>query len=133
MNALNIFALASTSGTYKAFSGEAWQFAGEMTLLGMGMVFAVLSVLMGVLMIFKLVFAKPEKKAPKKAINDVKTEEAPAVTQTATPVQSTNDETLIAVITAAIAEYRASEGLGDTGFRVVSFKRSGSGHWNSKR
>ena len=132
MNVINIFALASTSGTYKAFSGEAWKFAGEMTLLGMGMIFAVLSVLMGVLMIFKLVFAKPEKKASK----EPKVEAKPEVIE-ATPVaqepQNNNDETLIAVITAAIAEYRAAEGLGEGGFRVVSFKRSGNGHWNSKK
>ena len=132
MNALNIFALASTGGTYKAFSGEAWQFAGEMTLLGMGMIFAVLSVLMGVLMIFKLVFAKPEKKASEETKVEVKPEVVEAAPASQEP-QNNNDETLIAVITAAIAEYRAAEGLGDGGFRVVSFKRSGNGHWNAKK
>ena len=34
-----------TDGTYEPFSAEAWKYAGQMTLLGIAMVFAVLAVL----------------------------------------------------------------------------------------
>ena len=49
-NILQSFALAvRDNGTFTPFSGDAWQYAGEMTLLGMGMIFAVLALLWGVL------------------------------------------------------------------------------------
>ena len=38
-------------------------------------------------------------------------------------VPETNDDELVAVITAAIEAYRASEGLDGHGYRVVSFKK----------
>lgn len=120
-------------GTYTPFSGEAIKYALEMVLLGMGMIFAVLGVLWGVLAIFKFVFARPqkEKKAePKKA--------EPAPTQAATPAPApaaTNDAELVAILTAAIYAYESEKNpdapIGN--FRVVSYRRANGGRsWNAK-
>ena len=121
---------------YQTFSGEAWSKAAEVTLLGMGMVFAVLAILWGVLAIFKLVFAR-EKKPSKASAPKV---EAPKAAEPApVAVEAVADDgELIAVITAAIAAYRASEeGMSAAeagGFRVVSFKRASTGRaWNSNK
>lgn len=120
-------------GTYTPFSAEAWSYAGQMTLLGMLMIFAVLAILWGVLAIFKLVFAgkSPKKKEPAPAPE--KAAESAQSVQTATEPQS-DDAELVAIITAAVAAYRASEGesVSDGSFRVVSFKRVGRRAWNSK-
>lgn len=136
---LNSFALdVRADGTYAPFSGEAWAFAGKMTLMGMCMVFAVLALLWGVLAIFKLVFAGKTPKAPKEPkAKEPKQTAAPApkaTAPTAPVVQAgTADGELVAVLTAAVAAYRAEEGA--TGeFRVVSFKRGGSPRaWNAGR
>jgi sodium pump decarboxylase gamma subunit len=124
------------NGTYVPFSADAWSYAGQMTLLGIGMVFAVLAILWAVLGIFKLVFAgsqpkqaKPEKKP------EVKAEKAPTAPVTApAPVAQSSDAELVAIITAAVAAYMAEEGTEYAGgFRVVSFKRVRGGRtWNSK-
>lgn len=113
-----------------AFSPERLAMTGEMILVGLGMVFAVLAVLWGVLSIFKLVFAKPEKK---------KAEPAPVVENPPAyepePVAETEDDgELVAVITAAVAAYMASEepDAAPNGFRVVSFRRANGGRaWNA--
>ena len=113
-----------------AFSPERLALAGQMTLIGMGMIFAVLSILWAVLAVFKLIFAKPEPK--KKA--------EPAVAAAPAPVEEvvydqTDDQELIAVITAAVAAYIESEnpGAANNGFRVVSFRRANGGKsWNTK-
>lgn len=136
------YALNVSSDTkYEAFSGEAWAKAGEVTLLGMGMVFAVLAILWAVLAIFKLLFAKDTQGAQstqstetKKAVSAPTVAEAPAPAAAAV----SDDSELIAVITAAVAAYRASEeGMNDAeagGFRVVSFKRAANGRaWNSNK
>ena len=124
-----IKALADMGG---AFSPERLALAGQMTLLGMGMIFAVLSLLWGVLAIFKLIFAKPEKKV--KAAPAPKTEPVVVPEPVVAPAAS-NDAELIAVLTAAIAAYEASQGneVAPGGFRVVSFRRANGGKaWNSK-
>ena len=132
-------------GTYQAFSPEAWQYAGEMTLLGMGMVFAVLAILWGILAIFKLIFAGKTPKAPKAPKVKVEkakepsapvTDAAPSAAVTAPTPSSAVSETqsndaLIAILTAAVTAYREEEGATGS-FRVVSFKRTG-GAWNTKR
>ena len=109
-----------------AFSPERLALAGQMTLIGMGMIFAVLAVLWGVLAIFKLIFAR----APKKI------EPSPIVAPVEETVEDTTDEgELIAVITAAVAAYIESEepDVARNGFRVVSFRRENGGKaWNSK-
>ena len=124
-----IKALADMGG---AFSPERLALAGQMTLLGMGMIFAVLSLLWGVLAIFKMIFARPEKKV--KAAPAPKAEPIVVPEPVVAPAAS-NDAELIAVLTAAIAAYEASLGneVAPGGFRVVSFRRANGGKaWNSK-
>lgn len=124
-------------GTYTPFSGEAIKYALEMVLLGMGMIFAVLGVLWGVLAIFKLVFARPqkEKKAePKKAEPSPAPTLAPA--PASAPVAAANDDAeLVAILTAAIYAYESEKNpdapIGN--FRVVSYRRANGGRsWNAK-
>ena len=116
-----------------AFSQERLALAGQMTLLGMVMIFAVLSILWAILAIFQRVMAgNAEKPAeePKKA-----TAPAPVVASPA-PV-SNDDEVIAAVIAAAVAAYMSDESNTEAayngGFRVVSFRRvQGGKAWNSK-
>lgn len=128
----------NADGTYAPFSADAWSYAGQMTLLGMVMVFSVLCALWGVLAIFKLVFARDAKPKKKKslvtAVEHVEKVESPAP---AAPVARQDDGELVAVLTAAVAAYMAAENgvdASDVGaFRVVSFKRVSAGRaWNSK-
>lgn len=131
----NIALAVRESSTYVPFSKDAWVYAGQMTLLGMLMVFAVLAILWMVLSIFKLLFAG---KAPK----EKKAERTEIVRNTAEPigtpiaVHASNDEALIAVITAAVAAYMSEESGREvlpSGLRVVSFRRASTGRsWNTK-
>ena len=123
-------------GTYTPFSGDAIKYALEMTLLGMGMIFAVLGILWGALAIFKLIFARPKKE---KKTAEAKVEAAPeAVSEPAyapAPAAAADDGELIAILTAAIAAYEAEQNpnapIGN--FRVVSYRRASGGRsWNSK-
>ena len=124
--------LSSVADMGGAFSPERLALAGQMTLLGMAMIFAVLSALWGVLTIFKLVFAKPE---PKK-----KTTPAPAAEPVVGPEpvvvpEETDDTELIAILTAAIMAYEAEQNpdAEPANFRVVSYRRANGGRsWNSK-
>lgn len=128
---------------YAPFSGEAWLYALQMTLIGMGMIFAVLGILWGALAIFKLIFARNEGEKKEKATLESKAEkeskpvtvEAPTAAPTPVAAASPDDAELIAVLTAAIAAYEAEQGrcvsVGD--FRVVSYRRANGGRsWNSK-
>lgn len=122
-----------------AFSSEAWLYALEMTLMGMGMIFAVLSILWGVLAIFKLVFAgKSDKSKKKNAEKAVKAEPAPAAAPepTAAPAPAAGgDAELIAILTAAIAAYESEQNpdAPALNFRVVSYRRASGGRsWNAK-
>ena len=132
--------LAATEELGGAFSPERWGYAGQMTLLGMLMVFSVLAILWAVLAIFKLVFAKSESKEKKKATETVSRNVgavAPTPVAESAPVASPcGDEELVAILTAAVAAYIESEGQTESypgGFRVVSFRRVGGGHsWNAK-
>jgi sodium pump decarboxylase gamma subunit len=123
------------NGTYIPFSAEAWSYVGQMTLLGVGMVFAVLAVLWAILGIFKLVFA-PKPKAPiiPKTESKPKPAVQPVAAPAAVPAVQSDDAELVAIITAAVAAYMAEEGTEYTGgFRVVSFKRVRGGRtWNTK-
>ena len=118
-----------------AFSSERLALAGQMTLLGMVMIFSVLGLLWVVLAVFQKIMtrdtAKPAE-APKAA---------PALAPVAETVPvaavSNDDEVIAAVIAAAVAAYMADEGNADAayngGFRVVSFRRvQGGKAWNSK-
>lgn len=121
-----------------AFSAERWAYAGRMTLLGMVMIFSVLALLWIVLVIFKNVMfgrdPKPEKE--KSAIAEVVAESV-AVVEEEPVAPATDDAELVAVIAAAIAAYRTSEGMDAidaSAFRVVSFRRASKGRaWNANR
>lgn len=117
--------------------GERLAEAGQVTLLGLGMVFAVLALLWGILEIFRVIMQKSGKK--KKTVEPVipeKSAQAPAeVAAESVPTEAGDDGELTAAITAAVAAYLASEGDAAYagGFRVVSFRRSGNGSaWNKK-
>ena len=121
-----------------AFSPERWLYAGQMTLLGMAMVFVVLALLWVVLSLFKVFLAKtedvPEAKAAK--VEQVTEQIEPEPVVAPVPAAQHTDEELIAVLTAAVAAYIESEGQTESyagGFRVVSFRRVGGGRsWNAK-
>ena len=140
---LNVVALAiRADGTYTPFSGDAIKYALEMTLLGMGMIFAVLGILWCVLTVFKLVFARPSnKKEIKEEIKEeIKKENTAAVAtaEVAKPAvapAAADDSELIAILTAAIMAYEAEQNpeapIGN--FRVVSYRRANGGRsWNAK-
>ncbi len=116
-----------------AFSLERLSMAGQMILIGLGMVFVVLAILWLVLVLFKFIFAKPE---PKKKPQSAPIETPPAVVDNLPTVEEQKDDgELIAVITAAVAAYIESEepDAYQGGFRVVSFRRANGGRsWNAK-
>ena len=96
----------------------------EVTLRGMGTVFAVLILIWILVEFLHLILGvktpKAEKKAKDEAVQpaqEVVAESAPAIT----PAPAADDLALIAVITAAIA---AASGSSPSSFRVVSFKRA---------
>jgi len=111
-----------------AFSAERWIYAGEMTLLGILMVFSVLAILWLVLSLFSYIGSKKkEEKAERKS------EPAPAPTPVREEPKAMDDAALVAVLTAAVAAYMAdnAEEAPKGGFRVVSFRRVHDGHaWN---
>ena len=130
---LNTFFTPSALAIFN-FSKDNFIMAGTTVVLGMAMIFVVLSALWGILAIFKLVFAgASSKKQPAKI-------EKPVVTETTAPAAAsapaqTDDGQLVAILTAAVAAYMADEGIEAPagGFRVVSFKRVQGGRaWNSK-
>jgi len=120
------------------FAPERLAEAGKMILLGMGAVFSVLAILWAVLAIFKIF----SYDLPKKRAQSAKKEEVPEVVVAASVAEPVAEEVydddgaLIAVIAAAVAAYRASEGITPEavgGFRVVSFRRVNQrSAWNSK-
>ena len=103
---------------------EAIGYGLQTALLGMGVIFVVLSILMIVLIAFKFIFYKQPKTEKKAAPVKV---EAPAPAPVAAPAPApaepaaADDAELVAVITAAIA---AMMDAPQTSFRVVSFKRT---------
>ncbi len=119
-----------------AFSSERLLYAGQMTLQGMLMIFAVLGILWGVLALFKVIFARPEKKK-KKIETEVKTPDETETGNAATDTETVDDTELIAILTAAVAAYMESEGNENAyegGFRVVSFTKASVGRsWNTQR
>ena len=103
---------------------EAIGYGLQTALLGMGVIFVVLSILMIVLIAFKFIFYKQPKTEKKAAPVKV---EAPVPAPVAAPAPApaepaaADDAELVAVITAAIA---AMMDAPQTSFRVVSFKRT---------
>ena len=98
-------------------------------LFGIAMVFAVLTILWGVLVIFKLIFARPKKETKKEQNATV----APTTTNVAPA--ATDDAELIAILTAAIVAYESEQNpnADASNFRVVSYRRTNGGRsWNAK-
>ncbi len=119
--------------TAAAIPAETLEMMWQMPLLGMGMIFAVLATLWAVLVLFKFIFAKP---APKKKSEPAAPKAEPVVIpEPVVAPAANNDAELIAVLTAAIVAYEASQGneVAPGDFRVVSFRRTNGGKaWNSK-
>ena len=93
----------------------------RVSVLGVGMVFAVLAILWLVLEVFRFVFydlKNPKKKEEKKEAPVVKEAPAPAPVATAT-----DDAEIVAAITAALCVVLDKPA---TGFRVVSFRKTGT-------
>ena len=93
---------------------DALAYGGQTVLIGMATVFAVLSIIMLALLLFKLFFYDMPAKKAAEAIASEPEEVAPIVAMS-------NDDEIIAVIAAAIAAAE-SESNGAK-FRVVSFRR----------
>lgn len=112
-------------------SPERLELAGQVFLIGMGMVFAVLALLWGILALFGKVMTRTKKQtAPAEPVAPVEPA-APVAEEPvadAATVAETDDGELIAVITAAVAAaIESDEELSSrfaSGFRVVSFKKS---------
>ena len=117
------FLLAITENDYAAENllqnhsfADVVGFGGQMLLIGMGTVFAVLCIIWLCLVAFKVAFHDlPAKKKATKSEAEVDD------TVEYVPVADSNDDEIVAVIAAAIA--MAESESSDTKFRVVSFKR----------
>ena len=106
--------------------GDKLSVGGEVSLLGMGTVFAVLVIIWGMVELLHLLLGdKSAKKAKKKKIiTEVISESTEATVEPDKvngELSTTPDYDIIAVITAAIA---AASGSSPNSFRVVSFKRA---------
>lgn len=92
---------------------------GKVTLVGMIVVFSVLIVLMVILYLFRLIFARKSRKAPEEPVKKVSAP-APAAAPVAAPAAANNEDELVAVATAAIA---AARGESDCAFDVISITK----------
>lgn len=112
--------------------GDRLNFMGVGVLLGMVVIFAVLSLLWIILEIFGKI-ASGGKSAAKAAPAPAPAPTPAPVLAPVAPVQ-TDDAAIVAAITAALAVYMEAEGAKNSsvnGFRVVSFKKVGNAaHWN---
>ena len=135
---MNMMALSAELGG--AFSAERLAYAGKMTLLGMLMIFSVLSILWAVLAIFKVIFAGKTEKTPKvkerkekAVVTGIPDDVLSAVITAGIQAYREDDTATVAVLTAAVTAYREAEGESGE-FRVVSFRRaSGNRAWNAKK
>lgn len=100
--------------------GERAIYCLQRTLIGLGIVFGVLVVIMIVLYISKFIFTRGESTS--KHEENKKPEETPAAEPISAPVAS-DDGAIVAAIVAAITAMRENEN-DPSGFRVVSFKRA---------
>ncbi len=111
---MNVLTNTADYNRYYGFF-EALEFGGQMVLIGMLAVFAVLGLIWAMLSVFKLVFTKTEdkEKAPKAQAT------APVV---AAPAPVSSEGEIVAVLAAAVA---MAESESDSGikFRVVSFRK----------
>lgn len=110
---------------------------GKMIAIGMGCVFGVIFIIWLMLTLFRFVIFDIPNMKKKKAESNTLSESTSQTTVavSADEASSNDDETLtVAIITAAIEAYRASESSETSSlpFRVVSFKRKRNGSpWNS--
>ena len=102
--------------------GERMEVAGLNTLLGMGMAFFVLTLIMSVIMLFPVAFGE---RKPKKDARAELTEKSidNTISQIEENEAQLDDSELVAVIAAAIAAF---EGTSAEGLVVRSIKRRGS-------
>lgn len=108
-------------------TGEILKKAGMNTILGMGTVFLVLIFLAFVISLLKYIPMLQEKFTKKTEKNKTPVKEVPKVEVPVVEEELTDDEELVAVITAAIAA--ADESVSD-GFVVRSIRRRKSNKWN---
>ena len=134
---VNVLAKA-TNDLGPAFSIERIEYALQMTLLGLGAVFAVLALIWLVLVIFKI-FLYDLKNKGKIAENTEKKSdvEQTVAEQPSTTVSQLSDDSTVAAIIAAISAYISDDAELSkeyaNGFRVVSFKRvRPKSSWNNK-
>ncbi|MCC8170165.1 MAG: OadG family protein [Oscillospiraceae bacterium] len=98
--------------------GEALATGGQTTVIGLAIVFSVLVVLMIVLYLFKVIFYKDPNK---KKMADTKQEPAPTIETAPAVTEETDEEELIAVLTAAVA---ASLNTSTYNLRIKSYRRT---------
>ena len=109
--------------------------AGMNTLMGMGVVFAVLIFISWLISMFKYINVFEAKMKAKKAAAAPAPQAAPAApapAPAAAPAEEenlTDDTELVSVITAAIAAYEGKETV-DNGLVVRSIKRVSNRNWN---
>ena len=108
-------------------TGEILKKAGMNTILGMGTVFLVLIFLAFVISLLKYIPMLQEKFTKKTEKNKTPVKEVPKAEVPVVEEELTDDEELVAVITAAIAA--ADESVSD-GFVVRSIRRIKSNKWN---
>lgn len=96
---------------------DAFKFGGSVLLMGMLTIFAVLTILWGCLLLFKLFFHDLKYRTKQSA----KSQPVAVTVATETPREVQDDGELIAVIAAAIA--MAESENSDVKFKVVSFRR----------
>ena len=119
--------LESMTVSAKFSLGEIMEKAGLNTLLGMGTVFLVLIFLAFVISLLKYIPMLQEKFTKKTEKNKTPVKEVPKAEVPVVEEELTDDEELVAVITAAIAA--ADESVSD-GFVVRSIRRRKSNKWN---
>ncbi len=103
--------------------------------LGMLVVFAVLTILYVVLTLVGKIFIAEEKKKAKSNVVNAETPTAPQAQDESqgNTDNSGNAEEIVAAITAAITVYLEDEGVAPGSFRVVSFRKSNTKpSWNKK-
>ena len=84
----------------------------QVVAIGMGVVFGVLIILIGILQLFKLFFAEKPKKSKTPEVTA-----APSSAPAVSAVPDSDDDTVVAVVSAAIA---ASRGKSDVDFTILS-------------
>lgn len=110
--------------------GSAISLGVETALLGMGIVFSVLVIIWVILAVFGKVFSTKKKEKPVAAKAAPVPAPAPIPAAVAAPAAQSNDEELVAAITAAIS---LCMDMPMGSFRVVSFRKTNTKQaWNKK-